>query len=44
MSVHGTSMVKFIQKMKSETPTVLILEDEMGFKFGAFCLEEWVHR
>lgn len=41
MSEHGTSMITFMKRVKHEQTTVLVIEDENGFKFGAFCLEEW---
>ncbi len=43
MSDHGTSQITFMKKVKSAMTTVMVIEDEKGFKFGAFCLDEWRH-
>lgn len=43
MSDHGTSQITFMKKVKSAMTTIIVIEDEKGFKFGAFCLEEWKH-
>ena len=42
MSEHGVSMITFLNKIIGQEETLLICEDEDGFKFGAVCFEEWV--
>ncbi|MFM7857688.1 MAG: TLD domain-containing protein [Flammeovirgaceae bacterium] len=41
MSDHGTSMNTFLKKIDRDKLTVMVIEDELGYKFGAFCTEAW---
>ena len=41
MDVHGCSFITFFKMVKEYETTVLVIEDEHGYKFGGFCLDEW---
>ena len=38
---HGCSFITFYQKTKDYDTTVLLAQDQWGWKFGGFCLEAW---
>jgi hypothetical protein len=44
MSTHGISMNTFIENVRQEDVTCLVVEDSNGYKFGGFCFEEWRHK
>jgi hypothetical protein len=41
LSDHGVSMNTFLKSIDGFADTILIFEDESGFKFGGVCNEEW---
>lgn len=41
MDIHGCSFITFFQKVKDYENTVLIIEDQNGYKFGGFCVDPW---
>lgn len=41
IDVDGCSLITFFQRVKDYDTTIIIIEDTDGWKFGAFCLEEW---
>lgn len=41
MSEHGVSMNTFYTKLSSEPASLVIMEDEQGYKFGAMAHEPW---
>jgi hypothetical protein len=38
---HGVSLMTFFNKTKRKGPSVLIIEDDAGFRFGAFISTSW---
>ena len=42
LSDHGVSMNTFMKMVDGYSDTVIIFEDEHGYKFGGFCCEEWM--
>ena len=44
MSEHGVSMNTFYTKLGKESTSLVIMEDEHGFKFGAMVHENWQNR
>jgi hypothetical protein len=41
LSDHGVSMNTMMNRLNNEQETLLIYEDEVGYKFGSFCTENW---
>jgi hypothetical protein len=41
IAVHGANINTFYDRMVESGPTIMILQDSKGSKFGCFCLEEW---
>lgn len=41
LSDHGISMNTMMSRLSNEQETLMIFEDEVGFKFGSFCTEAW---
>lgn len=40
-SSHGTSMVTFVENLKKQEATLLLIQDQSGCKFGAMCFDTW---
>jgi len=38
---HGVSLMTFFNKTKKKGPSYLIIEDEAGFRFGAYISDSW---
>lgn len=41
LSDHGVSMNTFLKNIAGFSDTIMVFEDEAGYKFGAVCCEEW---
>lgn len=41
LTTDGCSTITFFQKCREYDTTILIIEDQFGYKFGGFCLEPW---
>ena len=41
MDRDGCSLITFFQKCREYDDTILVIEDEDGWKFGAYCKEPW---
>ena len=41
IDVDGCSLITFFQRVKEYDTTIILLEDQYGYKFGGFCVEEW---
>jgi hypothetical protein len=44
MSLHGVSMNTFFTRLSGEPATLVLLEDENGWKFGAMAHADWEKR
>jgi hypothetical protein len=40
----GTSMITFFSAVKDNQNTILVIRDECGYIFGAFCTEMWSNK
>lgn len=41
MDEDGCSLITFFQNTKEYDNTVLVVQDQHGWKFGGFCTEAW---
>lgn len=41
MDTDGCSLITFYQQCRDYDNTILIIQDQFGWKFGGFCVEEW---
>ena len=41
LSVDGTSMITFMDRVENHDVTLVVCEDSKGYKFGAMLFEEW---
>ena len=41
IDIDGCSLITFFQRCKEHENTILVIQDQNGYKFGGFCLDTW---
>ena len=44
LSEHGVSLNTFLKRLTGYETTLIVMEDKVGWKFGALAFEEWQSR
>ena len=44
MNEDGCSLITFFTQCREYENTILLVQDEFGWKFGSFCTEEWTSK